>query len=110
MDVGKKVISIMKWLSAPVHIYLANPLHLQIPFVVVTAGPEPVTRSAKLTIFESAFERKFHTDDFKNIDRKGTGVVLSYNSMNHYCPTVIISQRDFVSWQLQCVGRCLVPH
>ena len=79
--------------------------NLQIPFVVVTPGPEPITRSAKLTMIESACERKFHPDDFKNIDRKGTGVVLSYNGKNHYCPTVIISQKDFVTWQLQCVGH-----
>ena len=80
-------------------------LNLQIPFVVLTAGPEPVTRSAKLTMIESACERKFYTDDFKNIDRKGTGVVFTYNNSNHYCPTVIISQRDYVAWQLQCIGH-----
>ena len=56
-------------------------------------------------MIESACERKFHPDDFKNIDRKGTGVVLSYNGKNHYCPTLIISQKDFVTWQLQCVGH-----
>ena len=56
-------------------------------------------------MLESACERKFHPDDFKNIARKGTGVVLSYNSKNHYCPTLIISQKEFVTWQLQCVGH-----
>ena len=79
--------------------------NLQIPFVIVTLGPEPVTRSAKVTMIESAWDRKFHPDDFKNIDRKGTGVVLSYNGKNHYCPTLIISQKYFVTWQLQCVGH-----
>ena len=82
--------------SVPVFLSFNNLLDLQIPFVVLTAGPEPVTRSAKLTMIESACERKFYTDDFKNIDRKGTGVVFSYNNKNHYCPTVIISQRDYV--------------
>ena len=73
--------------------------------MVVTPGSEPVTRSAKPTIIENACERKFHPDDFKNIARKGTGVVLSYNSKNHYCSTLIINQKDFVTWQLQCVGH-----
>ena len=91
----------MKMLSVRIQFQL----HLQIPFVVVTPGPEPVTRSAKLTMIESACERKFHPDDFKNIDRKGTGVVLSYSAKNHYSPTIIISQKDFVTWQLQCVGH-----
>ena len=56
-------------------------------------------------MIESACERKLQPDDFKNIDRKGTEVVLSYNGKNHYCPTLIISQKDFVTWQLQCVGH-----
>ena len=72
--------------------------NLQIPFVIVTPGPEPVTISAKVTMIESAYERKFHPDDFKNIDRKGTRVVLSYNGKNHYRPTFIINQKDFVTW------------
>ena len=64
-----------------------------------------MTRSAKLTMIESAFETKFHQADFKSIERKGTGVVMAYNSKNHYCPTIIVSQRDYVAWQLECVGK-----
>ena len=72
---------------------------------MVSSGPEPMTRSAKLTMIESAFETKFHQADFKSIERKGTGVVMAYNSKNHYCPTIIVSQRDYVAWQLECVGK-----
>ena len=64
-----------------------------------------MTRSAKLTMIESAFETKFHQADFKSIERKGTGVVMAYNSKNHFCPTIIVSQRDHVAWQLECVGK-----
>ena len=46
----------------------------------------------------------FYTQDLKNVDRKGIAIVLGHNASNHFCPTVIISQREYVSWQLEYVG------
>ena len=72
--------------------------------MVISPGPEPMTRHAKLTTIESACENRFYTQDLKNADRKGIAIVLAHNASNHYCPTVIISQREYVTWQLEYVG------
>ena len=72
--------------------------------MVISPGPEAMTRHAKLTTIESACENRFYTQDLKNVDRKGIAIVLGHNASNHFCPTVIISQREYVSWQLEYVG------
>ena len=72
-------------------------VYFQIPFVVISPGPEPMTRHAKLTTIESACENRFYTQDLKNVDRKGIAIVLGHNASNHFCPTVIISQICFMA-------------
>ena len=71
--------------------------------MVISPGPEPITRHAKLITIESVCENCFYTQDLKNVDRKGIAIVFGHNTSNHFCPTVIISQREYVSWQLEYV-------
>ena len=66
-----------------------------------------MTRHAKLTTIESACENLFYTQDLKNVDRKGIAIVLGHNASNHFCPTVIISQREYVSWQLSMLAMAV---
>ena len=69
---------------------------LQIPFVVVSRGPVPRTRQAKLMMLESACE-PFFKQDLRDIERKGYDVVFSHNASNHYCPTIAISKGNYAT-------------
>ena len=75
--------------------------YLQIPFVVVSPGPVPRTRQSKLLMIESACETFFYKEDLKDIEKKGYGIVFSFNALNHYCPTIVISKTNYAAWQLE---------
>ena len=57
----------------------------QIPIVVVSPGPEPVTRSQRMTMIDSGHELKLHPDDFQNFERQSYPVVIAWNGHNHFC-------------------------
>ena len=55
-------------------------------------------------MLESACEVFFFKDDLKDIERKGYGLVFSTNASNHYCPTIVISKKNYANWQLEQVA------
>ena len=70
-------------------------------FVVISPGPIPRTRQAKLFMLESACETFFFKEDLRDIERKGYGVVFGTNASNHYCPTIVIPKQNYATWQLE---------
>ena len=78
--------------------------YFQIPFVVVSPGPVPRTRQTKAYMIESASETFFYKEDLRDIEKKGYGVVFSFNASNHYCPTIVISKSNYALWQLELLA------
>ena len=52
-------------------------------------------------MIESACETFFYKEDLRDIEKKGYGVVFSFNASNHYCPTIVISRSNYALWQLE---------
>ena len=74
-----------------VHNTLSAYTLFQIPVVVVSPGPEPVTRCQRMTMIDSWHELKLHQDDFKNFQKQSYPIVIAWNGHNHFVPTCVMS-------------------
>ena len=52
-------------------------------------------------MIESTCETFFFKEDLRDIEKKGYGIVFSFNLLNHYCPTIVISKSDYAASQLK---------
>ena len=73
----------------------------QIPIVVVSPGPEPVTRSQRMTMIDSGHELKLHPDDFQNFERQSYPIVIAWNGHNHFVPACVMSDMQHNQWKLK---------
>ena len=73
----------------------------QIPIVVVSPGPEPVTRCQRMTMIDSGHELKLHPDDFQNFERQSYPIVIAWNGHNHFVPTCVMSDIQHNQWKLK---------
>ena len=73
----------------------------QIPIVVASPGPEPVTRSQRMTMIDSGHELKLHPDDSQNFERQSFPIVIAWNGHNHFVPTCVMSDMQHNHWKLK---------
>ena len=73
----------------------------RIPIVVVSPGPEPVTRSQRMTMIDSGHELKLHPDDFQNFERQSYPIVIAWNGHNHFVATCVMSDMQHNQWKLK---------
>ena len=72
----------------------------QIPVIVVAP-----TRDLGHTIVKhSGYEIAFCHQDVTNRTKQWKAIVIAYNGLNHFVPTVPISQRERVQHQMQLMG------
>lgn len=57
---------------------------------------------------EAGSETVLFETDLPHVERKAIGVVLAYNGMNHYCPTLIINKDEFLRFQMRQLSSLCV--
>ncbi len=79
---------------------------LQQPIAIVSPGPQLHTCNEADAITSSGFEVVYWPKDINEVQCKGILIVIVYNGVNHYCPTVLLSESELNAW----VIRNLIKH
>ena len=75
--------------------------------MILSPGRQPVTRSERTAIKESATELFFHQQDLDNFYKQAIPIVNFYNSRNHYAPSYLISSQLHNQWKINIIkGIC----
>ena len=79
---------------------------------VASPRPEPQTVSQRATMFESVHVQELYAGDFDYIERPGTPLVVVYNGSNHFCPSLVMSPKDYNKWKLNNLlkSSCIANH
>ena len=78
---------------------------LQIPIVILSSDAEPITRGQRATIIESPHETVLYPEDLQHIDRQGMPVVIAYNGIDHFLPSIILSTAKYNQWKLEILVK-----
>ena len=78
---------------------------LQIPIVILNPRAEPKTRAQRATMIESAHETVLYPEDLQHIDRQGMPVVIGYNGIDHFVPSIILSTVEYNQWKLEILVK-----
>ena len=80
----------------------------RVPIVIQSPGREPVTRSEKTSVTESATELFFfffffYQEDLQNFYKQAISIVLFYNTRDHYAPSCVMSSNLHNQWKVNIV-------
>ena len=78
---------------------------LQIPIVILSPGAESKTKGQRATMIESAHETVLFPEDLQHIDRQGMPVVIGYNGIDHFVPSIILSIAEYNQWKLEILSK-----
>ena len=75
--------------------------------MILSPGRQPVTRSERAAIKESATERFFYQHDLDNFYKQAIPIVNFYNSRDHYASSCLISSHLHNQWKINILkGIC----
>ena len=75
--------------------------------MILSPGRQPVTRSERTAIKESATELLFYQEDLDNFYKQAIPIVNFYNSRDHYAPSCLISSQLHNRWKINILkGIC----
>ena len=75
----------------------------QVPIVILSPGREPVTRSEKTSVTESATELFLYQEDLQNFYKQAIPIVHFYNTRDHYAPSCVMSSNLHNQWKINIV-------
>ncbi len=66
----------------------------------MSPGPQLHTHNKADAITSSCFEVAYWPKDINEVQHKGILIVIMYNGVNHYCPTVLLSKSKLNAWKI----------
>ena len=75
------------------------------PIVILLPGKQPVTRTEKQQMLESACDIIFYKSDLVNFYKKAIPIVYCYNARDHYAPSCCVSAKLHNDFKIECFKK-----
>ena len=72
-------------------------LNQDLPICLVSTGRQPTGCIECITTVQSSYNILLNDKDFKNMDKNSYPIVIVYNGMDHFVPTINTDEKDFLA-------------